>query len=151
MIDRATLTLIQARMALKLRELETELGIVIEPWGGQYGKVDGSAVAKFSFRRVGAAAPATPAAPAAPSKPMSGPHLNIQKGNFDALCRRFGFVETDYQRQLSYRGTLYRLVGFNTGAPKNACTIERVSDGKAFKGPVSLVKNGFALAPKAAA
>lgn len=148
MIDRATLTQIQARMALKLRELETELGIVIEPWGGQYGKPDGSAVAKFSFRRVGVAAPA---APAAPTPPAPGKSLNVQKGEFDALCRRFGFVESDYLRQLSFRGTLYRLIGFNTGAPKNACSIERVSDGKKFNGPVSLVKAGFALAPKVAA
>lgn len=139
MIDRATLNLIQGRMAQKLRELEDELGIQIDAYGGQYGNPDGSAVAKFRFTKR--------AKPAAPGHPAIDP----RKVAFESYCRVFGFEPSDFGRQLSHRGTLYRLVGFNAGAPKNACSIERVSDGKGFKGPVSLVKAGFILAPKVAA
>lgn len=138
MIDRATLTLLQNRMAQKLKELEDELGVRIDQHGGQYGNADGSAVAKFRILKV---------AKATPGQPATDP----RKEAFAVYANLFGFEPSDFGRLLVFRGTQYRLVGFNPGSPKNACAIERVSDRKEFKASPELVRGGFFVSGKSAA
>ena len=62
---------------------------------------------------------------------------------FEAECMYYGFQKTDYNRQFTLDGKVFRLVGFNPRSPKNNCNIFCESDGKTYKCADFLVKRAF--------
>jgi hypothetical protein len=51
-----------------------------------------------------------------------------------------GLQESDLNREVEIQGAMFKIVGANTRSRKNCVEIERVSDGKSFRCPLSSVR-----------
>ena len=50
--------------------------------------------------------------------------VDTERREFEALCHRYGFEPSEYGRKIRTQGGKeYRLIGFNTRAPKNPCKL----------------------------
>jgi len=67
----------------------------------------------------------------------------MEKEQFEKDCRLYGFEPTDYMREFTHDGKVFRLVGFKYKSPKNNCKIQNVKTGAIFSCPDSMVKRCF--------
>jgi len=73
---------------------------------------------------------------------------DAEQVDFERLVSLYDeFTKDDYLKVVTIQGGKYELYGFNPKAPKNACKIRRIKDGRKFKCPiqtVTKVPKGFA-------
>ena len=72
--------------------------------------------------------------------------VSPDKAAFDRNAFRYGLKPEWFGVQFWSQGTAYKIVGLNLGSPKFAVKIERVRDGKVFKGTVQMCVAGLQAA-----
>lgn len=63
---------------------------------------------------------------------------------FERECRYYGFKPDDYEREFTYAGKKYKLVGFRPKARKNSCSIVNLQDGKTYVCSPEIIKMSIA-------
>lgn len=76
----------------------------------------------------------------------NGSGISGVQADFNRTCHWFGLKPSDYGRQFSVDGTIYKITGVNPNAPKYPIMAERLYDGRSFKFTESGVKNKLAAA-----
>lgn len=64
---------------------------------------------------------------------------SVERDEFERYASLYGFLAKDYKKVVTIRGEKFELYGLNPRAPKNACKIRRIKDGKKFKCPIETV------------
>tara|TARA_R110000851_G_scaffold196444_3_gene347417 strand:+ start:14218 stop:14607 length:390 start_codon:yes stop_codon:yes gene_type:complete len=71
------------------------------------------------------------------------PNDNVEQAKFNVNAKRFGFQESDFNRETSIYGKPHTLVGFNSNARKNVCVIRQISSGTNYVIDKRTVTDGF--------
>jgi len=100
-----------------VKELEETFGVEIKQSGGSYDENHFTATLTVTN-----------------TSTASG--KSVEQETFEQNASMYGFNKEDYNMTFDIRGEKFNLYGLNPRAPKNACKIRRVSDGKEFKCPL---------------
>jgi hypothetical protein len=121
-IGRAEHRLLSSEIQAAVADIATKYGVKLTVGGGNLGTNEGMIKIQVALE-------------------VTASGKSAAEEKFARYCHYFGMEPDHYGTTVRIQNAFFKIVGLNPSAPKNSIELERVSDGKNFKCPLSTVKS----------
>lgn len=123
------MSMYQSFDASSVQVMRKAIEVALEPLGKQFGMEFSVGNIKYTAAKLNADVSC-----------VIGAKEDYDKTTFEKLCSRFGLKPHHYNQEFEYAGKKYRVIGFNTKAPKYPIKAKD-SSGGITRFPIDIIRN----------